>query len=194
MTPVRRDVYVSAQLCPILFGSTPRTVAFQAPLSMGFPRQEYWSGLSFSPPGDLTDPGIEPAYPASLKLAGGFFTISATWEAPGKQLWLPLLVTMTIDYQSYKSTPGYVSPNPGIPVRCQTVTVGTGVKWWKLSAEVPWWGVMKTHLVSKRVEDHRPPRCSWAKWARWLKERQVPSGHPSLVPLIHFIPPPIENK
>ena len=74
MTPVRRDVYVSAQLCPILFGSTPWTVAFQAPLSMGFPRQEYWSGLSFSPPGDLPDPGIEPASPVSPAWAGGFFT------------------------------------------------------------------------------------------------------------------------
>ena len=39
---------------------TPWTVARQAPLSMGFPRQEYWSGLSFSHPGDLPDPGIEP--------------------------------------------------------------------------------------------------------------------------------------
>ena len=40
------------------------TVAYQAPLSMGFPRQEYWSGLSFPPPGDLPDPGIEPGSPA----------------------------------------------------------------------------------------------------------------------------------
>ena len=43
----------------------------QAPLSMGFPRQEYWSGLPFPSPGDLPDPGIEPL---SLALAGGFFT------------------------------------------------------------------------------------------------------------------------
>ena len=50
-----------------------------APLSMGFSRQEYWSGLPFSPPEDLPDPGIEPASPA---LAGGFCTASATWEAP----------------------------------------------------------------------------------------------------------------
>ena len=41
------------------------------PLSMGFPRQEYWSGLSFPSPGDLTDPRIEPTFPA---LASGFFT------------------------------------------------------------------------------------------------------------------------
>ena len=47
----------------------------QAPQSMGFPRQEYWSGLPFPSPGDLRDPGIEPKSPAS---AGKFFT---TWEA-----------------------------------------------------------------------------------------------------------------
>ena len=48
--------------CPTLV--TPWTVACQAPLSMGFPRQEYWSGLPFPPPGDLPDPAIEPASPA----------------------------------------------------------------------------------------------------------------------------------
>ena len=42
----------------------PWTVAFQAPLSMGFSRQEYWSGLPFPSPGDLSDPGIEPRSPA----------------------------------------------------------------------------------------------------------------------------------
>ena len=52
---------------------TPWTVALQAPLSMGFPNQEYWSGLSFSPPRELSDPGIEPASPA---LAGRFSTLS----------------------------------------------------------------------------------------------------------------------
>ena len=52
----------------------PWTVAHQPPLSMGFSRQEYWSGLPFSPPGDLPNPGIEPASLASPALAGGFFT------------------------------------------------------------------------------------------------------------------------
>ena len=42
----------------------PWTVACQAPLSMGFSRQEYWSGLPFPSPGDLPDPGIEPRSPA----------------------------------------------------------------------------------------------------------------------------------
>ena len=44
------------------------TVARQAPLSMGFPRIEYWSGLPFPSPGDLSDPGIEPASAVSLAL------------------------------------------------------------------------------------------------------------------------------
>ena len=55
---------------------TPWTIACQAPLSMGSSRQEYCSGLPCLPPGDLPDPGITPASPASLSrpLAGGFFT------------------------------------------------------------------------------------------------------------------------
>ena len=55
---------------------TPWTIDPQAPLSMNFSRQEYWSGLPFSSPGDLPDPGIEPDSPA---LAGGFFTIDALY-------------------------------------------------------------------------------------------------------------------
>ena len=57
---------------------TPWTAAHQAPLPMGFSRQEYWSGLLRPPLGDLPNPGIKSASPA---LAGGFFTTSATWEA-----------------------------------------------------------------------------------------------------------------
>ena len=57
------------------------TVAHQAPLSIGFSRQEYQSGLPFPPPGDLPNPGIEPRSLISPALVGGFFTTSATWEA-----------------------------------------------------------------------------------------------------------------
>ena len=56
--------------------ATPWTVAHQAPLSVGFPRQEYWSGLPFPSPGDLSNPRIKPESPA---LAGGFFIT----EPPG---------------------------------------------------------------------------------------------------------------
>ena len=52
----------------------PWTVAHQAPLSVGFSRQEYWSGLPFPTPGDLSDPGIKPAYLVPPTLAGGFTT------------------------------------------------------------------------------------------------------------------------
>ena len=58
---------------------TPWTVAHQAPLFLGLPRQEYSRGLLFPSPGDLPDPGIKPMSPA---LAGGFFTT----EPPGKSL------------------------------------------------------------------------------------------------------------
>ena len=59
---------------------TPWTVVHQAPLSVGFSRQDYWSGLPFPLPGDLSDPGTEPESPASPALAGGFFILAS----PGK--------------------------------------------------------------------------------------------------------------
>ena len=64
------------KLCPF---ATPWTVTHQASLSTGFPRQEYWSGLPFPPPGDPPDPGIELQSPA---LAGDSLLLSqATREA-----------------------------------------------------------------------------------------------------------------
>ena len=74
-----RSLSVLLFSCQVVSDSfvTPGTAARQAPLSMGFPRQEYWSGWPFPSPGDLPDPGIKPTCPA---LAGGFFTA----ESPGK--------------------------------------------------------------------------------------------------------------
>ena len=63
-----------------------QAIAHQTPLSMGFPSEEYWTGLPFPTPGDLPNPGTEPTSPASPALAGVFFTT----EPPGKpilQLW-----------------------------------------------------------------------------------------------------------
>ena len=57
-------------------------LACQAFLPMGFPRQEYWSGMPFLPSENLLYPGIKPASLAFPALAGGFFTTSANWEAP----------------------------------------------------------------------------------------------------------------
>ena len=67
--------HLGAKPCPTL--GTPWTVAYQASLSVGFPRQEHWGGLPFPSAGHLPNPGIEPA---SLALAGGFLTS----EPPGK--------------------------------------------------------------------------------------------------------------
>ena len=67
-----------------LFG-TPWTVAHQAPLSMGFSRQEYWSGLPCPPPGDLPNPETEPAFPAAPALQVDSFTA----EPHGKPKHLP---------------------------------------------------------------------------------------------------------
>ena len=71
-------MYVCACLVIICLSATAWTVARQAPLSMGFPRQEYWSGLLFPSPGALPDPGIEPTSLASPVLVIRFFTTSTT--------------------------------------------------------------------------------------------------------------------
>ena len=77
-------VYVCVCVCESLSRvqpfATPWAVAHQAPLSMGFSRQGYWSGLPFPPPGDLPEPEIEPQSLASPALAGGIFTAAP----PGK--------------------------------------------------------------------------------------------------------------
>ena len=67
--------------CVRLF-ATFWTVALKAPLSMGFSRQEYWSGWPFSSPGDLPDLEIEAVSLTSPALAGRYFSSSTTWEAP----------------------------------------------------------------------------------------------------------------
>ena len=65
-------------LSQVLHFATPWTIAHKSLLSMGFPRQEYWMGLPFSPPWNLPDPGIESV---SLAFAGEFFTT----EPPGNR-------------------------------------------------------------------------------------------------------------
>ena len=74
----------------MLDSAIPWTVARQAPLSMKFSRQEYWSGPLCPPPGDLCNPGTEPSSLMSPALAGGFFTTSTIWEkSAGLESWRP---------------------------------------------------------------------------------------------------------
>ena len=70
-------MYVLSHCSRVRLFATPGTVARQAPLSMGFSRQEYWSGLPFPPPGDLPNPGIKPG-------SSEFQADSLQSEAPGK--------------------------------------------------------------------------------------------------------------
>ena len=89
--PLNRGVLDTLPLCcPQMLSSvcvfaTPWTVACQAPLSMGLPREKYRGGLPLPSPGDLPNPGIEPASPASPASAGGVFTTGVTWEAHTSQ-------------------------------------------------------------------------------------------------------------
>ena len=72
--------YMLSVLNRVQLFATPWTVTCQAPVSMEFSRQEYWSGLLFRPPRVLPDPGIEPESPVFPALAGRLFTT----EPPGK--------------------------------------------------------------------------------------------------------------
>ena len=79
--------------------------AHQAPLSMGFFRQEYWSGLPCPLPGDLPNPGTEPVGLTSPALAGRFFTTSDTWEALVSMLKIVLHVGKVVSVFTVNSTP-----------------------------------------------------------------------------------------
>ena len=70
---------LSLQTCLTSVFVTTWTVAHQPPLSMGFSRQEYWSGLPFCFAGNLPNPGVKSTSLMSFALVGGFFTTSATW-------------------------------------------------------------------------------------------------------------------
>ena len=84
--------------CVQLF-ATPWTTTRQAPLSMEFCRQEYWSGSPCPLPGDLPEPEIKPVSLMSPALAGGFFTTSTTWEAQNVKTIIinVMILTMTIN-------------------------------------------------------------------------------------------------
>ena len=86
-------MHVHAPCCHVRLFVTPWPVAHQAPLSMGFFWQEYWSELPFPPPGDLPNSGIKPTSPVFPEWSGGFFTT----EPLGK--WLVITALFTISYK-----------------------------------------------------------------------------------------------
>ena len=89
---------------------TPWTVALQAPLSMEFSRQEYWSGLPFPTPEDLPNPGIKPASLASPALAGGLSLCHSGSPHMEQQA---SLKNMHLDHVSHPQMPELVSKPRG---------------------------------------------------------------------------------
>ena len=88
--PPAKCMCVLSHLSHVQLFATPWTVAHPSPLTMGFSRQQYWSGLLCPPPGDLPDPGIEPRSLMSPALADAFFTTSTHLGSPpaqGSCLW-----------------------------------------------------------------------------------------------------------
>ena len=78
---VLKHACVLAKSLQLFDSATPWTLACQSPLSMGFSRQEYWSGLSCPSPAVIPHPGIKHAFLKSPALVGKIFITSATWEA-----------------------------------------------------------------------------------------------------------------
>ena len=97
--PLFDTSYQLKSLSRVRLFSTPWTVAYQAPLSMGFSRQECWSGLPFPSPGDLPDPGIKPGSPALQADA-------LPSEPPGKPPDQPYLHTALISYPAFELLSG----------------------------------------------------------------------------------------
>ena len=105
-------------LSHVRLSATPWTVAYQASRSMGFSRQEYWSGLQFPSPGDLSDAGIEPKSPTleadaltseppgkPSSIGGTFYMFSMTWELVRK-LWYTLETFLPCLSQGGKNSTG----------------------------------------------------------------------------------------
>ena len=89
-----------AQSCPTLCDPVDY-IAYQAPLSMEFSRQEYWSGLPFPPPWDLPNPRIKPASLQSPALAGGFFTTAPPGNPQGLRKWYGLTALDALTFSLY---------------------------------------------------------------------------------------------
>ena len=102
-------------LSHVWFFTTLWTVAHKPPLSLRFPKQEYWCGLPWPPPGDLPNPGIKPTFLMSPALRGGFFTSSTTWEAyicqtgeVGNWGWDVWIASITqVNGHKFEQTPGH---------------------------------------------------------------------------------------
>ena len=105
-----RPVCVCYILSRVWLLATPWTVAHQAPLSTGFSRQEYWSGLLFSSPGDLPDPRIEPTTPAFTAMQADSLLLSH--QGSQASYFLTCLNLVLLQWISSQSQRGNISESP----------------------------------------------------------------------------------
>ena len=156
-----------AKLCQTLV--TPWTIALQAPLSMGFFRQKYWSGLPFPSPGDLPNPGTVFTSPASLPLADSFFSHVQVNIQPktGGPLCRLLSFLAVLWYFTAQILATSASLNPHLcllhSVRCQALKFPTA---WKM----PLCGDnCRAHLSgSPSLQDYSPMLCVSSVWKQLL--------------------------
>ena len=158
-TAMRAKVTSVVSDCVILW-----TVTHQAPLPIGFSRQEYWSGLLCHPPGDLLDPGLEPTSLMSSALVGRFFTTRATWEAPSwytaidnwNKIWTCRqslkwqLTSLLWCYKSFKKSVDDLL----------SFTGGSGVKNPPAMQEMLVWSLIREDLVEEGMATH-PKILTW---------------------------------
>ena len=128
-TMVERALYIAQSLSHVGLFVTPWTVARQVPPSMGFSRQEYWSGLPFPSPGDLPDPGVGSTSSVSPSLAGRFYTTEArgkpiTVHCAPSILFSPFTASVTKNFshfphKTYKATNKKVQGNKRFSAGCK---------------------------------------------------------------------------
>ena len=163
-----KKVYMYAQLLSCIM--TPWTVACQAPLSMGFPRQEYWSELPFSSPGDLPNPWIKPASPETPGLACWFLTT----EPPVKpqevlihilKSWRKILVEFSnadnLSYWWYFGAQSFASFNRIMNKKwtCHEEPPKTDGSWWRV--------LTKCDLLEKGMVNHFSILALRTPWTVW---------------------------
>ena len=138
----------------------PWTVACQTPLFMGFSRQEYWSGLSCPPLGDLPNLGIEPESPMSPALADRFFTTRATWAwwEPNKYMWMKsILPSHTSPHQKGMAILQNLEPSTLSPADGNSVP-GMSPKHFQFSDWIRRysWDSTSSTIIKKKIFFHCP--------------------------------------
>ena len=150
------------------------TVALQAPLSMGFSRQEYWTGLPCPPSGDLPNPGIEPVSLLSPPSAGRFFTTSTSWETHPIFRRLFMKVKLLSKYLSGGTDGKWTILNSRWNGKCNqcfrfscSLPQGKNVSHWKLTHS-PCFGQQKSEIMIRSLESfslhHHYILLSFSRW------------------------------